>query len=74
MVERKKVVPNCVTVSLECVAVSTILMNVLFQEFRPKCTFLPVEKCDKMEKQYCYKEEKVTMEEVCDRKLAVEFL
>jgi len=56
MVERKKVVPNCVT------------------EFRPKCTFLPVEKCDKMEKQYCYKEEKVTMEEVCERKLAVEFL
>ena len=30
-----------------------------------------MEKCNKMEKQYCYKQERVTMEEVCDRKKAL---
>merc|ERR1712226_237464 len=44
-------------------------------EYRPKCEFVPfVKSAGPVTKQYCYKQERVTMEEVCDKKLGVEFL
>jgi len=43
-------------------------------EHRNECRYLPEEYCDKSEKQYCYKQERVEMEEVCNDKLAQEFL
>merc|ERR1712226_1266791 len=44
-------------------------------EYRPKCEFVPkVQSAGPVTKQYCYKQERVTMEEVCDKKRGVEFL
>jgi hypothetical protein len=44
------------------------------QEHRLKCDYIPEENCQKVEKKYCYKQETVEMVEVCDKKLATEYL
>jgi len=41
---------------------------------RPRCEHVPIKSCSKEDKQYCYKEEVVTMERVCDRKFKSESL
>jgi len=41
---------------------------------RPRCEHVPIKSCSKEDKQYCYKEEVVTKERVCDRKFKLESL
>jgi len=35
---------------------------------RPQCSYVPEKICNEMDKQYCYKEEVVTTEKICDKK------
>ena len=35
---------------------------------RPECSYVPKKECNEMDKEYCYKEEVVTTEKICDKK------
>jgi len=41
---------------------------------RPRCDYQPLKTCKEEDKQYCYKEEVVTTERICDKKFSYESL